>query len=252
MSLLKAEARALWQCRRCAHQSGQRIGACTVGGNWKDLICEKLQGAWTFSREIATASGELTWGAGRTKATLGRRHFVIAAGVLLLHGLGLWALLSCLAVTRVQQAETSFHLSLISNQTSPQRLPPVHPVLQSLASAIVPAPQIEIAPQGTSIAAMSDSSPDILAPRPDPAHLNARPILPPDVQDPKAGPGVTLHILVRADGSVGDARVSRSSGKSTLDNLIMEFVKANWHYLPASIAGRTIQYWTTVLVPLGA
>jgi hypothetical protein len=223
-----------------------------MSGRWTNPLYGILHSVHVFAREIAEGNNNVTWAAIRARAAFDRRHVVIVASVLLLHVLGLWVLISCLAVTGVQQADTPFHLSLISNQTSLQRLPPVHPVLQSLASVIVPAPQIELAPQETSIAAMSDGSPDILAPRPDPAHLNARPVLPPDVRDVNVSVGVTLHILVLVDGSVGDARVSRSSGKSTLDNLIVEFVKANWHYLPASIAGRAIQYWTTVLVPLGA
>jgi hypothetical protein len=116
--------------------------------------------------------------------------------------------------------------------------PPPEPVLP-----VVEPPQIVIAndPSGT-IAAVAAAS--ILAPRPDPAHPNEA-----VVTDRAAASGLVLKLLVRSDGSIGDAQVSASSGDPATDSAGLAYVKAHWRFLPAMLRDTAIEYWTTVAVP---
>lgn len=86
-----------------------------------------------------------------------------------------------------------------------------------------------------------------LAPRLDPAHVNALPELPRTLGS-VAALSLKLRILVLPDGSVGDAQVVRSTGQRDIDRLAIETVKNSWRYLPASVNGKPIEAWTTVIV----
>jgi TonB family protein len=55
------------------------------------------------------------------------------------------------------------------------------------------------------------------------------------------------------DGTVGTATVVQSSGDSSNDDRVIEFVKAHWRFLPALVKQQTaIQYWMTVTVRFAA
>jgi TonB family protein len=58
---------------------------------------------------------------------------------------------------------------------------------------------------------------------------------------------VTLDVLVRADGNISDARVSKSSGYSQLDSAALISV-GYWQYNPAIEAGRAVDAWKAVTV----
>lgn len=53
---------------------------------------------------------------------------------------------------------------------------------------------------------------------------------------------VLLEVLVKADGSLGEMRLKKSSGYSRLDDSAMRAVK-NWHFLPAKRGGEAIDFW---------
>jgi TonB family protein len=57
---------------------------------------------------------------------------------------------------------------------------------------------------------------------------------------------------VQPDGSISDAHVVKTSGDAKLDEFAVEYVKTNWRYIPATIAGQPVDDWTTVLVPFKA
>jgi TonB family protein len=152
-----------------------------------------------------------------------------------------------------QPASREIQAFLIQSQQADRTM---QPEMQKPDFDLVPAPDIQIAQEPepdapTQIDSVSMSQ--ILAPRPDPAHHNQPPALANLSSEPLAISGsanLVLKILVMPDGSVADAQVTSSSGQAQLDILAIRFVKANWRYLPATIAGRAIQYWTTVLVPI--
>ena len=52
---------------------------------------------------------------------------------------------------------------------------------------------------------------------------------------------VLLDLLVRADGSVGEISVRRSSGSSRLDQAALDAVR-HWRYLPAHRGGEAIAF----------
>jgi protein TonB len=53
---------------------------------------------------------------------------------------------------------------------------------------------------------------------------------------------VTLEILIRADGSVGEIKLKTSSGFKRLDDAAMTAVK-RWRYQPATQGGKAIDFW---------
>ncbi len=117
--------------------------------------------------------------------------------------------------------------------------------------SIIPVPEIDIpAPAPTAISGIAMTQ--MLAPRPDPQHINVAPDLPDMFKSIGAGAVIVLKVLVRIDGSIGDAQVVKSSGDAALDRVAIDHVKENWRYIPAQISGTPIQDWTTVMVPFRA
>lgn len=53
---------------------------------------------------------------------------------------------------------------------------------------------------------------------------------------------VTLEILVRANGTVGEVKIKRSTGHKRLDGAALNAIK-RWRFIPASQAGVAIDYW---------
>ena len=96
-------------------------------------------------------------------------------------------------------------------------------------------------------AALSATSASMVqAPRADPAHPKPSPInLPIDGQNRLAG-SLIMKILVRSDGTVADAAVVRTLRRPGADAAAINFIKAQWKFLPALLDGRPIEYWTRV------
>jgi TonB family protein len=105
-------------------------------------------------------------------------------------------------------------------------------------------------PPTTTITAMSTAQ--MLAPRPDTNHINVPPQLPALFRTLGNGISLIVRIFVQPDGSISDAHVVKTSGDAKLDEVAIEYVKQNWRYIPASISGRPVEDWTTVLVPFNA
>lgn len=61
-----------------------------------------------------------------------------------------------------------------------------------------------------------------------------------------------LRLLVLPDGSVFDAKVEKSTGEAEIDQIAIGWIRGNWRYLPATVNGRPITAWTTVIVRFAA
>lgn len=117
----------------------------------------------------------------------------------------------------------------------------------------VPEPQIEIqtgipAPAGVPGNPIARR----LMPRADPDHVNDRPQLPHALGAWVLSASLELRLLVRADGTIADVEVQRSTGMTEIDRFAVSYVKGTWRYLPASINGRPIEAWTTAIVRFAA
>jgi TonB family protein len=176
-----------------------------------------------------------------------RRGTVVAA-VAAAHLLAIWFLAEQLISVSIpiQPREISFDVASLPTMI------PLHPVprppMISPTPIVVPVPEIAIEPADSADAEFAMGADQIIAARPDPAHQN---------DSPSAGnlscaaghaAEVALHVLVRKDGTIGNANVAQSCGAAQLDELALEFAKAHWRYLPATLAGQAIDSWTTVLV----
>lgn len=123
------------------------------------------------------------------------------------------------------------------------------PKLPDIELPALQMPDIVIAREALDTAPSTLAASLVLAPRPDPEHLN--PTYP--IRQGERGPSpgsVILKILVLADGSVADATVEKTSGASDADESAITFVKTQWKFLPALLKGNPIRYRTTVAVRL--
>jgi TonB family protein len=121
--------------------------------------------------------------------------------------------------------------------------------LNEPTAPVVSTPQIDIASSGEAGSAPADGTlvSATLPPRPDPAAPNPLPTLPPGVV---AGAGVVVLVraLVLEDGRIGDATLAGSCGMAALDAAALDFVKANWRFLPAIADGKPVKDWIAVEV----
>jgi TonB family protein len=53
---------------------------------------------------------------------------------------------------------------------------------------------------------------------------------------------VALRVLVRRDGSVGDAQIALSSGSTRLDRSAQDVIR-DWRYLPATVNSASVDTW---------
>ncbi len=179
-----------------------------------------------------------------------RRRLVAFGGVAIAHLLAIWLLLGDTSPPAEPSPATETQVSVLFEQNGPHAAMAEPPMAQ--ASFIVPQPLVEIAPdmQSDALFAGTSGTAQFLAPRPDPAHVNAAPAIPAPLREAAKATGLVLRILVAADGKVADAEVARSSGDNSIDTLAMRFVVGNWRFLPAMLGDRAIQDWTTVFVLL--
>lgn len=126
------------------------------------------------------------------------------------------------------------------------------PALSSLAPAlpVVRVPVVQMSDQPMTGIAISASA--VLAPRPNPTEPNARPTAADISPDAVQGMSMILKVLVMPDGTIADATVLKSSGRGDVDTATAEFVRSHWHFLPATLNGDAIQYWTSVAINLGS
>jgi TonB family protein len=164
--------------------------------------------------------------------------------------LAIWILVMNLRLAPVDAAQ-DLHATLFA--TTAQSQPPPDPHLVSPSIVLVPVPEIAIEPDTPPTTAITTvSMAQMLAPRPDIAHINVPPALPSLFRTLGNGITLILKIFVQPDGSISDAHVVKTSGDAKLDEFAVEYVKANWRYIPATIGGKPVDDWTTVLVPFKA
>ncbi len=179
------------------------------------------------------------------------RLYVAWAGVLLLHLVVVWILLMNISPPRVATDQEREIVTTTFVAPKARVVPAFEPIPEPTmqapdATGEVSPPEIEV--QGAPVAAAGPTTADILPPRPDPAHQNTYPQLPPGSAPNSSSVQVLLTILVAPDGSVADARVAQSSGESAADQIAAAFVKTRWRFRAAMLGGRPVSDWTTVLV----
>jgi len=73
-------------------------------------------------------------------------------------------------------------------------------------------------------------------------HSNAAPPYPSMSRRLREEGTVILEILILADGSVSEVRLKVSSGYKRLDDAAKKAI-AKWHYVPATRAGKAVDFW---------
>jgi periplasmic protein TonB len=179
----------------------------------------------------------------------GRSRWSAVGLVLGIHLLALWLLAnSFVPIARDRPAPEA---QIVLLQSSEPRQPVVpEPQMIDPAAVLVAPPEIDLQQDSpsTAIQAVAAES-QVLAPRPDPSYNNGPPPLPASLRGPGRPSDVVLRVLIEPHGTVDDAQIARSSGTAQLDEWVIAFVKAHWRFLPATLDGHAIQYWTTVMVP---
>jgi TonB family protein len=211
--------------------------------NWEDALSRHAWRSGQLWIQRAVDVAKLFWSERKSLLIRDRTVITFFAATIALHLLLIWFLLrsSRVEIASPQTAAGNLQVSIISTPSNAQLL---KPVLQRPVIADVPEPQIVAAPKSDASAATG--TPDTLAPRPDPQHEN----LPVKIAGAPVGLHAILRVLVGADGSVDEAEISTSSGQPDMDQAAIAFIKAHWKFLPATVGGNAVPFWTTVLVPL--
>jgi protein TonB len=172
-----------------------------------------------------------------------RRHVVGFALVAFVHAIFLWIIAASLAPRTSSSPVHEIQLSLFKEGSE---TPPPLPIVSEPEILVVAPPEIVMEPDPSEMSPAAAPMSVVLAPRPDPAHLNTSPA--PNGIGTNGSISLLMKILVLPNGTVGDALVLRSSGVERTDILATSYVKANWRFLPALLNGLAIRYWTTVSV----
>jgi periplasmic protein TonB len=118
-------------------------------------------------------------------------------------------------------------------------LPKAPPSERAVASEPEPTP---VPVQETEKPAEPTPAP-VIPPQADASQLNnPAPAYPQTSRRLKEEGVVLLEILVKADGSLGEMRLKKSSGYTRLDEAAQNAVK-KWHFVPAKRGGEAIDYW---------
>jgi TonB family protein len=179
------------------------------------------------------------------------RRSVVLAWVIILHIAVIWGIAESLPVVRIGDDARVTQVDLLRPSAgSPEPDPAI--ILPTFTQPLpvgVSEPTIEIAqePQPVSTLTALDLS-QLLAPRPDPRHINMQPQLPDRFKNLGSSASTILTIFVEPDGSVSAAQIAQSSGASQLDAWAIAYVEANWRFIPALAHGHPVADWTTVIV----
>ena len=184
----------------------------------------------------------------------GSGRFLGFGFVVVLHLALIWALANGLGAKVAEAMKGPIVAKIIDTppEVKPDEAPPPPPpALDTPPPPFVPPPEITIhtpaptpshAIQAVQSKVSAPAAP-MLLPRPDPAHPNGQPPYPPaSVRMGEEGT-VLLNLYVRADGTVQEARVVRSSGFSKLDQSAVKFAVRTYRYLPAMDGKTAIAGW---------
>jgi protein TonB len=171
--------------------------------------------------------------------------------VVLLHIGLIYALANGLAQSVVQVVSGPIEVKIIdAPQEKHDELPPPPPPALEKPLPFLPPPEVTIelpkeAAPSTAIAAVQSKQAvaSATAPRPDPEHPNRRPVYPASSRRMEEEGTVVLLLYVRADGTVQEARVDKSSGYSKLDEAAVREALRSWRFLPAMNAGTAVAAW---------
>lgn len=180
-----------------------------------------------------------------------RRRVASAAIVILLHLLVLWALGGGIKPGPVIVKAPELEVTVLSPTVAPPTppAPPISWLFQAPPDVEINAPQIDMAPDPSAPAIpTTTNSSQILPPRPEPGHVNPSPDVPFSLRQIAAEASIIMRVYVLANGVIAEARIQKGSNNADLDQIAMDFVKANWQFMPASRGGRPVEDWTTVMV----
>ncbi len=205
--------------------------------------------ATTFSDRI-TGRSETTPAA---DASAGRQaqRFVAIGLVALIHGIVFVVLARSFVPAFPARSAEEIQVNFLSPNMGPREplAPPLDWTFETPQDVVVPQPELAITPdQEGSEGIVASAIDQNLPPRLDPAHVNERPELPGTFGDLIKGLSLQMRLRVLADGSIAQARIVRSTGEGAIDRLAIDCVRNRWRYLPASINGKPIEAWMTVIV----
>jgi len=197
--------------------------------------------------------------AARTRASSSRwKRYAAVALVLVIHFGVFWIATTAMrfGVPGAGKAGNSSELEvhLISPNLVSRGIPAPPTDWDFLAPTDVPIaePEIDIIPEQQASGDVGVTSTRLkLPPRFDPTHVNDKPELPRSVAMIGAL-SVELEILVLPDGTVGDAKVVKSTGQPDIDRIAIETVEGSWRYIPATVGGKPVEAWTTIIVRFAA
>ena len=198
------------------------------------------------------------------------RFIAAATGVVLLHLLLVYALMSGLASRVTQALPQLLEVRLFEAPPAQVQLPP--PPLPDLAQpqiVLVPAPEIHIAaPMQTHAITAEQKTQETKATAPNPAPVTSKapanaiapttaksiagthttPPYPPLARRLGEEGIVQLRLVIDANGTIAKTTLEKSSGSERLDEAAITWVQRHWRYHPATRDGKPVASQTQVNV----
>ena len=168
------------------------------------------------------------------------RLAVIIGSVVLLHGVGLWALNWGLLRP---PTELVVPAQILAELITPPPAPAAPPVPTPPPPAAPPAPPAPSPPAPPA----PPAPPVLVQPSSSAAHLNnPKPAYPAMSKRLGESGRVVVRVLIGPDGRAQDARIQRSSGFERLDQLALETTRDRWRYVPGTRNGVPEAMWFNV------
>ena len=188
-----------------------------------------------------------------------RRHLISLGGVLVLHALLLWAIVSGLARQVVQVTQNTVEAMLIADAPAPSLVPPTPaptPAPKTPAPPVPTTPSAPPTPQSISAppapptppppaAAPANSAPVRVGASVAPGGSCAKPQYPSASRRLEEEGTVSLRFLIGTDGQVLQSEVVKSSGFARLDEAARAAL-SKCQFRPGTVDGKPEQSWANI------
>ncbi len=178
----------------------------------------------------------------------GSGRFIGLVGVVALHGILLWLLMSGLGQSAIKIVAAPMEAWIVEETPVEPETPPPPPDIP-LPEVVVPLPEVAIVtPAEVPVTAITAAVVPVEQLRPPsvdakPAEGNRQPEYPASSRRLGQEGTVVLLLFVNSDGKVTDAKIEKSSGFSRLDDSAVREALKSWRFHPPTENGKPVMAW---------
>lgn len=178
----------------------------------------------------------------------GPNRLIGLVGVVALHGVLLWLLVSGLGQSAIKIVSAPMEAWVVEETPAEPEAPPPPPEIP-LPEVVVPLPEVAVVtPAEAPVTAITAAVVPVDQLRPPsneakPAVGNRRPDYPASSRRLGQEGTVVLLLFVNTDGKVTDAKIEKSSGFQRLDDSAVKEALKSWRFQPPTEGGKPVTAW---------